>query len=43
MAPDVARAVAALAGRPRWTGEDDQVFAVEVGGYPRGLGAASAL
>ena len=33
MAPDVATALARLGSRPRWTGDDDQVFPGTAGGY----------
>ena len=33
MAPDVASALAQLGGRENWVGDDDLVFAGELGGY----------
>ena len=33
MAPDVARALASLAAREHWRGDDDLVFVGELGGY----------
>jgi integrase len=33
LAPDVTRALARLAGRPNWTGDDDLVFPGDLGGF----------